>query len=107
MGDASVFSSRPRPGASPVPARHSLRVRLPLLVSVLLVAVVATFLAAAYREVEVTLVGAGGERARAAADQVANLIGRSTQAGMENLRGVAADADVRRYLQNPTDGTRE
>ena len=102
-----MFTTRPRPGASPVAARHSLRVRLPLLIFVLLVAAVATFLWAAYREVEVTLVGAGHDRARAAADQVARLIRRSTQAGTENLRRVAADAVVRRYLQNPTDGTRE
>ena len=49
-----MFTSRPRLVASPVAARHSLRVRLPLLISVLLLAAVATFLGAAYREVEVS-----------------------------------------------------
>ena len=88
-------------------ARHSLRLRLPLLISTLLVVVVAAFLWATYREVEATLVGAGGDRAKGAADQVANLIGRGPQAGIENLRRVAADADLRRYLRNPTDATRD
>jgi signal transduction histidine kinase len=81
--------------------------RLPLLISVLLVAAVTMVLAAAYREVEITLVGAGKGRARAAADQVANLIAQSAHAGMDNLRRVAADADVRRYLRHPTDDTRK
>jgi PAS domain S-box-containing protein len=88
-------------------ARHSLRLRLPLLISALLVAVVTILLWGAYREVEATLVRAWGDRARGAADQVANLLARPTQAGLENLRRVAADAAVRRYLQDPTDGTRE
>jgi hypothetical protein len=57
-----------------VAGKDSLRLRLPLLISVLLVAVVTTFLWAAYREVEATLIHAGGERAKGAADQVAHLI---------------------------------
>ena len=100
-------TSRPYPGASPVPVRYSLRLRLPLLMSVLLVVVVTTCLWAAYREVEATLVGTAGDRAKGAAAQVANLIGRSTQSGMDNLRRIAMDADVRRYLHTPTEDTRD
>ena len=102
-----MSTSRPRPGASPMAARHSLRVRLPLLISGLLAAVVTIFLWAAYREVEVTLLRAGGDRARGAADQVAGLLARPTQGAIEDLQRLAADADVRRYLQNPTDATRD
>ena len=68
----------------------------------LLVAVAATVLWAAYRQVEATLLRAGGERARGAADQVATLLQQSSQAGMENARRVVADADIRRYLLTPT-----
>ena len=102
-----MSTARRRPDDSPPAARHSLRLRLPLLISALLVAVVAPFLWAAYRQVEATLVRAGGERARGAADQVANLVERSSRAGLEGLRRVAADPDVRRYVQNPTDAGRD
>jgi PAS domain S-box-containing protein len=88
-------------------ARHSLRVRLPLLISTLLVVVATIFLWGAYREVEATLVRMGGERARGAADQVATLISRSSLSSMESLHRAAADADVARYLQNPTDDARD
>jgi len=86
----------------PIVARHSLRVRLPLLISALLIAVVATFLWVAHREVEGRAERAGGERAKGAADQVANLLERSSLTGMENLHRVAADAAVRRYVTSPT-----
>jgi PAS domain S-box-containing protein len=102
-----VLTVRPRPPASPTAARHSLRVRLPLLISSLLVIVVMIFLWAAYREVEATLVRAGGDRAKAAADQVAGLLARSSQAGMDNLRRAAADPDLLRYLQSPTAANRD
>jgi PAS domain S-box-containing protein len=102
-----VSTPRQRPSASPMTARHSLRVRLPLLISTLLVAVVATFLWTAYQEMEAMLVSAGSDRAKGAAGQVASLLERPSQAWMENLHRVAADAEVRRYLQNPTNRGRE
>jgi signal transduction histidine kinase/CheY-like chemotaxis protein len=88
-------------------AYQSLRVRLPLVISLLLVAAVTTFLWAAYREVEATLARGGGDRARVAAAQVASLIGRSAQAGIESLRSVAAQRDIREFLRAPTDETRD
>src|SRR5206468_6124876 len=70
----TVPASRRRSGDSPLSARYSIRVRLPLLISALLAGTVATFLWAAYREVEATLVRAGTDRAEGAAVQVANLL---------------------------------
>jgi signal transduction histidine kinase len=102
-----MFTALSRPAAPRILARHSLRVRLPLLISVLLVSVVATFLWAANREVEATLVRAGGVRAKGAADQVAELMARPAQVGMDSLGRVAADAAVRRYLVDPTDDMRD
>ena len=81
--------------------------RLPLLISALLVTVVATFLFAAHREVEAALLQAGRERAKAAADQVAGLMERPSQTGMQTLRRIATDAVLRRSLQSPSDATRD
>src|SRR3954462_596187 len=55
-------------------ARHSLGVRLPVLISVLIAAVVVTFLWTARGEVETTLMREGGARAQTAATQIASLI---------------------------------
>src|SRR5260370_37425076 len=85
--------------------RHSLRWRLPLYISALIVFVLLMFLWAAYRTVETTLVRAGGERAQGAADQVASLI--DAQQSLEQLRRLATDSDLRRYLQTRTDEARE
>ena len=67
--DASADHSR-------VAVGHSLRVRLPLLISALLLVAVSTFVWTAYREVEATLVRAGTERATNAARQVSALLER-------------------------------
>jgi PAS domain S-box-containing protein len=107
VDEDTVPASRRRSDDSPLSARHSLRVRLPLLISALLVAAVAALLWSAYREVEATLVRAGGERARNAATQVAGLLERTSQPGLESLRQAAADANVREFLRNPNDDARE
>jgi PAS domain S-box-containing protein len=93
--------------SSPPAPWNSLRWRLPAVVIGLIAAISATCLWAAYREVEATLVRAGGDRATAAADQVAGLFERSTQQSLANVRQIAADPDVREYLRNPTDAARE
>src|SRR5260370_20236370 len=72
-----------------------------LLISRLLYGVQASVMWAGYREMEATLLRGGGNRAIAAADQVASLLERSWLAGIEALRRVAADADVRRYVRDP------
>src|SRR5260221_14679354 len=90
-----------------MPPLQSLRLRLPLLITALLIVVVSTFLWVTYREGEVTLVRAGGGRATSAAGQVANLIERSARAAMENLRRAAAEPAVRQNLPNPRADTRD
>src|SRR5438067_6709164 len=85
---------------------HSLRWRLPLLISVFITLVLGAFLVASYREVKSTLVRAGGERARAAAGQIASMLERSTQQGVDQLQLAADHPDVRRFLQDPTEDHR-
>ena len=84
-----------------LPRRHSLRWRLPFLVCVVLIVVLAAFLVAAYREVETTLVSAGGVRAQNAAGQVANLLASSAERALSEVLRTADDPAVKRFLQNP------
>jgi PAS domain S-box-containing protein len=90
-----------------IPRRHSLRWRLPLLFCAIIVIVLAAFLVASYREVEATLVGAGGMRAQNAASQVANLLASAAEQGLNELRRVADDPRVKLFLGNPTEEARE
>jgi PAS domain S-box-containing protein len=89
----------------PVPARQSLRWRLPFLISGLVALVLAMFLWAAYRSVEATLVRTAGERAQGAADQVARLL--DGQRATEQLRQLSIDPDLRHFLETRTDEARE
>jgi signal transduction histidine kinase/CheY-like chemotaxis protein len=89
----------------PVEARHSIRWRMPVLISLLVASVVFTFLWMAYRSIETTLVQAGGERAQIAADQVASLV--TQDRSVEQLRRIGSDAPVRAYLQLQAADTRE
>ena len=73
--------------------------------SALIGVVLLTFLWAAYRAVETSLLNAGRERARTAADQVAQLLDGQRAAG--ELRRVATDPDLRRYLLSGTDDARQ
>jgi hypothetical protein len=94
-----VSTSREYPGTSTPTAHHSLRLRLPLLISALIVAVMAVFLGVAYQEVEASLVRAAGERVRGAAEQVVSLLARSTGQSGGQLQRAAANADVRLTLK--------
>ena len=93
-------------GLPAVSARRSLRWRLPVSICLLVVVVIAAYLGAAYREVEATLVRAGGDRAQNAAGQIARLLEQSAQQSADEVRRVAADVSVQRYLAEPTDATR-
>jgi two-component system cell cycle sensor histidine kinase/response regulator CckA len=86
---------------------HALRWRLPVLVSGLIALVVTTFLWAAYRQIEGTLLRTGGGRALAAAEQMAALLARSTQQRFDEVGRAAADAAVQECLEAPTDATRQ
>jgi len=81
-----------------VAAGSSLLWRLPLAISVLTTAVLATLLWVAYRQVESTLVHEGGSRAQAAAGQLVRLLERSAREGDEEMRRLAADSELRLAL---------
>lgn len=83
----------------------SLRTRLPFLVSALLAVVLAFFLWTAYSSVEATLTAAAGQRAQAAADQLANLIEGSRTAN--TLGRLGTDADILRFLRTRADADLE
>src|SRR3989442_15365726 len=76
-----VASTRSDVGVTRTPLRphHSLRWRLPLLISALITAVLATFLWVAYRGVERTLIDSAGVRAQGVADQLGSLMAQSAQ----------------------------
>jgi PAS domain S-box-containing protein len=100
-----VMPSLHQVGDAPPSAFHSLRWRLPLLVSVLMAAVMALAVWAAYRQVDQTLAQAGSDRAVGAADQLSTLLGSSARLRLDELRRLAADPAVTRYLKNPVDQT--
>jgi PAS domain S-box-containing protein len=64
-----------------------------------------TFLAVSYREVETTLVAAGQERAQIAADQIAGMLSESLAVPLNQNVAIAADADLRAFLREPTEET--
>ena len=77
---------------------HSLRWRLPLTISVVVTAILAVILLAAYREVESAIVGSGSQRAQAAAGQVASLVEASLR-GSTQVRTAATLPVFREYLK--------
>src|SRR5258706_4614176 len=97
----------PREATPRVRVTHSLRWRLPVLLTAIATAAIAVSLWTAYRLVERSLSRAGGDRARVAADQLATLLEGSTQQGFEQLRRGGMAADVRRFIKDPTAGNRE
>jgi PAS domain S-box-containing protein len=96
----------PRRASPAIPAYRSLRVRLPLLLSALIAAAATAMLWGAHRELESTLLRAGGEHAVSASGQVASLLERSTQ-GADNVRRAAASPEIIEFLEQPTDEMRE
>lgn len=89
-----------------LPRRDSLRWRLPVLSFALIIVVLGAFLWAAYEEVEHTLIEAGQARAQAAADQLANLLAPSLRQRTVDLRRVAGDPALRRFLVDQNEATR-
>ena len=77
----------------------SLRVRLPLLISSLIAATLVLFLSISFQQVQRELLKAGQSRAQAASDQLANLLVQSGQQRITDLRKIAQDPAVTKYLQ--------
>src|ERR1700674_1737390 len=90
-----------------VRSTDSLRWRLPLWLSAIVVSAIAASLWTAHSQVERTLIRAGGERARAAADQLGGLLEGSTQQGVEQLRRAGTAVDLRRYLKDSSAANQE
>src|SRR5438034_4830762 len=85
-----------------VPLWRSLRLRLPLLISGLIVVVLAAFLWTVNRFLEQTLLRSGAVRAQAAADQVAAIMSTASARGLNEVRRIAATDDLRRYVRTPS-----
>src|SRR5439155_6488877 len=84
-------------------SRYSLGWRLPVLICLFIVVILATVVWVTLREVERNLVQTAGTRASGAADQLALLLAQSTQQRMADLRRVAGHAAVRDCLQRGSD----
>ena len=86
-------------------AWHSLRLRLPLIMSALVAAVLTTFLWVAHRQVESALLEGGRARAQGAADQLATLLMQSAEQRIADLQRAARSPAVLAYLRHPDDAT--
>jgi C4-dicarboxylate-specific signal transduction histidine kinase len=89
----------------PFPSSPSIRRRLPLLISALLLAVVGAFSWAAYRVVERALTIAATEQARGASARLATLLDESVRRMRADVRRVALDSAVQRYFERPDPAT--
>ena len=78
---------------------QSLRLRLPLTISLVVITILGVVLFAAHREVHSTLIVAGLDRARAASAQVAALLEGSAARARAQLRVIASEPAVREYLK--------
>src|SRR2546426_11809002 len=87
------------------PSWHSLRLRLPLVISVFIAAVLTTFLLVAFRQVESALLQAGGARAQGAADQLATLLTQSTQQRLADIERAARSSAVPAGFPRPGETT--
>ena len=82
----------------------SLRWRLPLLIAALIAAVLATFVWAAYRTLEATLIREGEDRLEVAASQLATLLSRAD--ALAAAERAAADPALMRYLDDRSPSNR-
>ena len=85
--------------------RNSLRIRLPLTISVLIAISLVAFLAVSYEQVQSELVRAGGTRALAVSDQLASLLSQSAQLRLTEVRRAARDPRILAYLDQPNAAT--
>src|SRR5437867_12348170 len=99
----NVTDSAPR--ARRLTAVQSLRLRLPLVMSVLIAVVLTGFLWVAFRQVESAFLEAGGARAQGAADQLANLLTVQTRQRLGDIERAARSTAVEAYLRHPDGNT--
>ena len=91
----------------PLPARRSLRWRLPLQIVGLVVGVLAAFVWAAYAQMERTLSDVGLARAQGATDQLVGLLAPASQQRQVEMAKLAADPAVRASLLVTNDEAQE
>jgi PAS domain S-box-containing protein len=82
---------------------HSLSWRLTVTINLIGVAVMVLFGWAAFRQVEMSLVRAGGDRAQTVATDLAAMLERAMRQSREDLNQLAARPDLRAFVKNPTD----
>ena len=87
--------------------RFSLRWRLSLLVSAVLMFVVAALVGLAHREVESALERVGRVRLQAVADQLMALLAQSTKQRLDEARRIANLPELNRYLAKPDEASRQ
>jgi len=85
---------------------QSLRRRLPLFISTLLIIVVAAVCWLSYREIEHVLVAATNARLTSATQQLADILGESTHRSDADLRRVADNSGIINLLEHPTNEAR-
>jgi PAS domain S-box-containing protein len=81
----------------------SIRLKLPLLISALLLAVTGSFSLAAYGEARKAAVAAAGERLRTVTQQLAGLLTLSASRLRATAETTAVSSAVQAYLRSPTD----
>ena len=83
--------------------RHSLGVRLGVLITALVATVLALFMVVVYRELSRAALRSGGERSLGFAVEVSNLLAQSASRGKPEMQRLAADRTLRDYLNAPTE----
>jgi signal transduction histidine kinase len=81
--------------------RQSLRVRLTLIICALIAVSLGAFLTVSFLQIERALLQAGEARAQAASDQLASLLAQSAQQRITDVRRIARDSALDRYLAQP------
>jgi PAS domain S-box-containing protein len=97
--------TRQHVGDAPPSASESLQWRLPLLVFVLIASVMTLAVWASHGQVERTLAQAGRERAVAASEQLAVILGASMRLRQQELQRLADEPALARFLLDPQDQT--
>src|SRR5262245_3721249 len=93
-------TDRPKPGVG-TSARHSLSWRLTVTIILIGVSVVALFGWVAYRQVEMSLLRAGSDRAQTVATDIADMLERAMRQNREELKLLASRSDTRGFVINP------